>query len=63
MLKVDVAGDSIIVYANESFITKITEKLLKYNILIYGIDIISNSLEDVFMDIINKKNAGNHNIF
>lgn len=62
-LKVDIAGDSIIVHSNENFISKITEKLVKYNILIYGIEVVSKSLEDMFMEIINKKNSGKHNIF
>jgi len=61
--KVDIAGDSIIVHANENYISQITECLIKYKVLIYGIEVISKSLEDIFMEIINKKNAGNHNIF
>jgi len=61
--KVDIAGDSVIVHTNENYISKITEKLVKYNILIYGIEVVSKSLEDMFMEIINKKNSGKHNIF
>jgi len=61
--KVDIAGDSVIVHSNENFISKITEKLVKYNILIYGIEVVTKSLEDMFMEIISKKNSGKHNIF
>jgi len=61
--KCDIAGDSVIVHTNEKFIAQITEKLVKYKILIYGIDVISKSLEDIFMEIINRKNNGKHNIF
>lgn len=61
--KVDIAGDSVIVHTNEKFITQITEKLLKYKIAIFGIEVITKSLEDIFMEIINKKNSGKHNIF
>ena len=61
--KVDIAGNSVIVHTNEKYITQITEKLIKYKILIYGIEIITRSLEDIFMEIINKKNSGNNNIF
>ena len=61
--KVDIAGNSVIVHTNEKSITQITEKLIKYKILIYGIEVITRSLEDIFMEIINKKNSGNNNIF
>lgn len=61
--KVDIAGDSVIVHTNEKYISQITEKLVKYKILIYGIEVVSKSLEDIFMEIINKKNSGKHNIF
>ena len=61
--KVDVAGDSVIVHANEKAVSQITEKLVKYKIMIYGIEIVSKSLEDIFMEIINKRNSGNNSIF
>lgn len=62
-LKVDVAGDSIIVHTTENDITRITEKLLKYNVSIFGIEVVTKSLEDIFTDIIKKKNLGKINIF
>ena len=62
-MNVDVAGDSIIVHASEKDITKITEKLIKYKISIFGIEVVTKSLEDIFTDIIKKKNLGKINIF
>lgn len=62
-LKVDVAGDSIIVHTGEKNITKITEKLLKYKISIFGIEVVTKSLEEIFTDIIKRKNLGKLNIF
>lgn len=62
-LKVDVAGDSIIVHTSEKNITRITETLLKYKISIFGIEVVTKSLEDIFTDLIKKKNLGKINIF
>lgn len=62
-LKVDVAGDSIIVQTSEKNITKVTETLLKYKISIFGIEVVTKSLEEIFTDIIKKKNLGKINIF
>ena len=60
--KVEVAGNSILVYANESEIPNITNKLIQYNISIFGIELIYKSLEEVFLDIINKINNGSTTI-
>ena len=61
--KVDVAGNSIIVYADESNINKISEKLISYKISIFSIETIYKPLEEVFLDIINSKNKGVSSIF
>ena len=44
-------------------ISKLTETLVKYKISIFGIDVIYKTLEQVFMEILNKKNHGISDIF
>lgn len=62
-LPVDIAGNCIVVKTNDSNINKITEKLISYNISIFGIETVYKPLEDVFLEIINNKNKGNNSIF
>lgn len=61
-LKCDLAGNSLLVHANEDQINEITQKLLGYGITIFGIDVISKSLEEIFLDIINNKTKGKTSI-
>lgn len=61
-MDVDVAGNRILVYTTEDRITEITQKLLGYGISIFGIDIVSKSLEQIFLEIINNKTKGKTNI-
>lgn len=61
-VKVDVAGNSIIVHAPENKINDITRALIKHNISIFGVETISKSLEEIFIDIINNKSGGNTSI-
>lgn len=60
--KVDVAGNSIIVHAPESKINDITKILIKHNISIFGVETVSKSLEEIFIDIINNKSGGSTSI-
>ena len=43
-------------------ITEITQKLIKHNISIFGIEIVSKSLEEIFLDIVNSKTKGQTSI-
>jgi ABC-2 type transport system ATP-binding protein len=61
-LKVELAGNRILVYSTEDKITEITQKLINYNISIFGIEIVSKSLEEIFLDIINLKTKGRTSI-
>ena len=61
-LKVELAGNRILVYSTEDRISEITEKLLKYNISIFGIEVVSKSLEEIFLEIINNKTKGKTSI-
>lgn len=61
-LKVDLAGNTILVHAGEDKITEITQRLLNYGISIFGIDIVSKSLEEIFLEIINNKTKGKTSI-
>lgn len=62
-LKAEVAGDSIIVHTTEKDVPKITEVLTKYKVSIFGIETVTKSLEEIFTEIIRKKNLGKLNIF
>lgn len=61
-IKVDIAGNRVLAYTTEDQITKITQKLLSYGISIFGIEIVSKSLEQIFLEIINNKTKGKTNI-
>ncbi len=60
--KVEIAGNSILINAPKAEISKITAKLISYNISIFGIDYVSKSLEQLFLEIIDKKNKGKSGI-
>ena len=57
-LKVEIAGNRVLVYSTEDKINDITKKLTKYNISIFGIEIVSKTLEEMFIEIINNKSNG-----
>lgn len=61
-LKCELAGNKVLVSADESKINNITQKLLGYGISIFGIEIVSKSLEEIFLDIINLKTKGKTSI-
>ena len=61
-MKVDIAGNRVLAYTTEDKITEITQKLLGYGISIFGIEIVSKSLEQIFLEIINNKTKGKTNI-
>lgn len=61
-LRVEIAGNSILVYTNESQIAEIAQKLIGYGISIFGIEIVTKSLEQIFLDIINNKTNGKSSI-
>ena len=52
--EVQVAGSSIIFPLDENLIPKATSILIAKNISIYGISNIKKSLEEVFLEILNK---------
>jgi choline kinase len=57
-LKVEIAGNRVLVYSTEDKINDITKRLTKYNISIFGIEIVSKTLEEMFIEIINNKSNG-----
>ncbi len=61
-LKCDIAGNRVLVYTSEDKITEITKKLLSYNISIFGIEVVSKSLEEIFLEIVNRKTNGKTSI-
>ncbi len=61
-LKCDIAGNRVLVYTSEDKITEITKKLLNYNISIFGIEVVSKSLEEIFLEIVNRKTNGKTSI-
>lgn len=61
-LKVELAGNRILVHTTEDRISEITQKLVNYNISIFGIEIASKSLEEIFLEIINSKTKGKTSI-
>ena len=61
-LKCELAGNKVLVFADESRINDITQKLVGYGISIFGIEIVSKSLEEIFLDIINLKTKGKTSI-
>ena len=60
--KVEVVGNSILVHAPKSEINRITAKLISYKIAIFGIEFVTKSLEQIFLEIIDKKNKGKSSI-
>lgn len=61
-LKTEVAGNRILVNAGEDKLSLITQKLIMYNINVFGIDVVTKNLEQIFLDIINKRTKGKTNI-
>ncbi len=61
-LKCELAGNKVLVYADESRINDITSRLVNYGISIFGIELVSKSLEQIFLDIINSKSKGKTSI-
>ena len=53
--KVNLAGSSILVYANRENLPKVNEILKKYNISIFKIEIVTKTLEQVFAEILERK--------
>ena len=60
--QVEVVGNSILVHAPKAEINKITAKLLSYKITLFGIEFVTKSLEQIFLEIIDKKNKGKSGI-
>lgn len=58
----EVVGNSVLVKCNEDKISKVTALLVKKNIAILGVETVTKSLEDIFMEIINSKTNGNISI-
>lgn len=61
-LKAEVAGNRLLVHADQNLVGKITQTLTKYGINIFGIDIVSKSLENVFLEIVGNKQKGKTSI-
>ena len=57
-VKVDVAGNCIIVHAPQTKINEMMQALIGYGISIFGVDTVSKNLEEIFLEIINKKSYG-----
>lgn len=61
-LKAEIAGNRLLVHADQNMVGKITQTLSRYNINIFGIDIVSKSLENVFLEIIGNRQKGKTSI-
>lgn len=61
-LPTDLAGNKVLVHAGEDRINDITQRLLSYGISIFGIEIVTKNLEEIFLDIINNKTKGKTSI-
>ena len=62
--KVDVAGNSIYVYAPEDKVSEINKRLLDNGLSVFGVEYITKSLEEIFMDLLKTKtNGGTIQIF
>lgn len=61
-INADIAGNRVLAYTTEDRISDITQKLVGYGISIFGIDVVSKSLEQIFLEIINNKTRGRTNI-
>lgn len=62
-LPVEIVGNSILVKAEEKQVSTITKCLLDNKVNIFGIEFIEKTLEEVFMEIIEKKTNGKSSIF
>ena len=60
---VDVAGNSIYVSAGEDQVPEISKRLLDNGLSIFGVEFISKSLEEIFMELMKRKNRGHIEIF
>lgn len=56
-LKTEIAGNRILVNAGEDKVTEITQRLIGYNISIFGIEVVTKTLEEIFLEIIENMNA------
>lgn len=56
--KVDVAGNSVFVYADEAKVPEITKRLFANGVSVFGVEYVTKSLEEIFMDIITEKSNG-----
>lgn len=61
--KVDVAGNSIFVSAGEDQVSEISKRLLENGLSIFGVEFITKSLEDIFIELIKQKTNGRIEIF
>lgn len=61
-LKAEIAGNRVLVYTSEDKVSEITQRLLNYGISIFGIETVSKSLEELFLEIINNKTKGKTSI-
>ncbi len=57
-LPVEIVGNSILVQCSEKKISKITSLLVGRKISILGIEVVTASLEEIFMDIVTRKTHG-----
>jgi len=57
-LKTEIAGNRILVNAKEDQVNEISQKLMNYNISIFGIEVVTKSLEEIFLEIIENRNVG-----
>lgn len=61
-LPVEIAGNSILIKADEKQVSKITKCLLDHGVNIFSIEFVEKTLEEVFMEIIDKKTNGKNSI-
>ncbi len=61
-LKTEIAGNRILVHADQDKIGQVTQALTKYGINIFGVEIVSKNLEQIFLEIINNKRKGKTSI-
>ena len=60
---VDVAGNCIYITAGEEQVPEISKRLLDNGLSIFGVEFITQSLEEIFMELIKRKNKGHIEIF
>ena len=61
-INVELAGSNIICDVEESKIPQITQFLISKNIPIFGINTVTQSLEQMFLDIVNNDNKLGDNL-